>query len=91
MTKNSYIYRFTAGGRESFLSLTKAVRQRVRKKLEYFIAHDNPLEFAAKLHYPGQFFRFRIGDYRVIFKLEQDGTIVVILIVRVVHRRNVYE
>jgi len=63
------------------------VRSRIGKKLEYFIEHDDPLQFAEKLtkHKAGDY-RFRIGDYRVILIVEGKT----IYIVRVQHRREVY-
>lgn len=58
------------------------------KKLRYFLSTVNPLVFASRLkdHELGNY-RFRIGDYRVIFDVE-DETIIVLT---VGHRRDVYK
>lgn len=36
-----------------------------------------------------QGYRFRVGDYRVIFDMEEDKLI--ILVLQIGHRRNIYE
>ena len=49
---------------------------------------EEPLRFAEKLSDPilGEY-RFRIGDYRVIFDIQEDE----IIILRVGHRREIYK
>ncbi len=63
------------------------------KKLEKILSMENPLFAAKKLknleipHY-----RFRVGDYRVIFKIDRrTGEIVILVIVKVEHRKDVYK
>ncbi len=36
-------------------------------------------------------FRYRIGDYRAIFKYEQNGNDYLVTILRIKHRKDVYE
>lgn len=49
------------------------VRKRIFAKLDYFMSLSNPLEYAEPIADPalGQY-RFRVGDYRVIFDVEGD-------------------
>jgi mRNA interferase RelE/StbE len=35
------------------------------------------------------YYRIRIGDYRIIYSVEKDGRIIIILVVR--HRKDVYK
>ncbi|MEK7102456.1 MAG: type II toxin-antitoxin system RelE/ParE family toxin [Patescibacteria group bacterium] len=35
-------------------------------------------------------YRFRIGDYRVVFTANKEGNLVILLILRIAHRREVY-
>lgn len=65
--------------------LDRVVKKRLGKKLLKFA--KDPLTFAKKIHDPklGSY-RFRVGDYRVIFDL--DGHKIVIL--RIGHRREIY-
>ena len=66
--------------------LDSVVKKRLGKKLEKF--KENPLQYANKLIDPklGQY-RFRIGNYRIIFDLEGDD----IIILRVGHRSEIYK
>ena len=62
------------------------VQRQIVTKLDYFLAAPDPLHFAEPLVGRERHFRFRIGDYRVVFDWEG----VSILIVEVGHRRDVY-
>jgi mRNA interferase RelE/StbE len=63
------------------------VQKRLKKKLEWFIAQQHPLEFATRLTKPADAqYRFRVGSYRILFDV--DGQAIIILHVQ--HRRDVY-
>jgi mRNA interferase RelE/StbE len=66
-------------------NLDPTIRPRVDKKLLRY--KEDPLKYAEKITDPklGSY-RFRIGDYRVIFDLEGKD----IVILRVGHRRDIY-
>ena len=66
--------------------------QRIIIKLEYFIEQPKPLSYAKPLEgiYKG-LFRFRIGDFRALFSRNAQGGITLLKIIRVQHRKNVYE
>ncbi|MDD5204305.1 MAG: type II toxin-antitoxin system RelE/ParE family toxin [Desulfobacterales bacterium] len=65
--------------------LDPATKRRIGQKLLKYV--EDPLKHAEKITDPelGSF-RFRIGDYRVIFDLKADDVIVL----RVGHRRDIY-
>jgi mRNA interferase RelE/StbE len=65
--------------------LEPTIKRRIGQKLMSFL--EEPLKHAEKITDPevGSF-RFRIGDYRVIFDLEGEE----IIILRVGHRREIY-
>ena len=68
----------------------RAVAARIIKTLETRIATlDDPRSFGSALvgEHAG-YWRWRIGDYRVIARIEDER--IVILVVRVAHRREVY-
>ena len=67
-------------------TLPKNIAQRIVKKVEFYATIDNPLLFARSLQGSDGDYRFRVGDYRVIFSVQQ-GTIFVSAIG---HRREVY-
>ena len=67
--------------------LTPAVRARLKQKLEWFIAQPDPLVFAHPLTKPADAqYRYRVGDYRVLFDV--SGSDIIVLFVQ--HRREVY-
>ena len=66
-------------------------RQRILKFLQQSIAKlDNPRRIGQALQGTrfGEFWKYRVGDYRVICKIEDDRLIVLVL--RVGHRREIY-
>lgn len=65
--------------------LDAKAKQRIKTALEKY--SEEPLSVAQKLTNPKLgTYRFRIGDYRVIFDIQADQ----IVILRVGHRRDIY-
>ncbi len=85
-----HIIEFTVEGEASFLGLPKPIRIQIEKKLRYFISSDNSLSYAKKLSGLENKFRFRIGDYRVVFAPQDQQTLVILLVLKVGHRRDIY-
>lgn len=75
-----YKYQFTSHSFKQLEKLPKDIQKRIIKKLDYFCL-ENPIRFAEKLTDPklGNY-RLRIGDYRLIFDVESENTITVILV-----------
>jgi len=66
--------------------LDVSIKKRIGESLKSFLA--NPFYFARKLSNPKiGTYRFRIGDYRVIFDIVDDS----IVILRVGHRSSIYK
>jgi mRNA interferase RelE/StbE len=66
-------------------------RNRILKFLNERVARlDNPRSIGQALHGSrlGEFWKYRVGDYRLICKIEDDRLIVLVL--RVGHRREIY-
>ena len=61
-------------------------QKRIVNKLKEF--RNNPIQYASKLKNKkiGSY-RFRIGDFRVIFDLDKDN----IVILRIGHRKDIYK
>ena len=89
----AWIFRFSTSGEEQLLGLDETVARRIVKKLRTFCDSGKPLSFAKPLR--GAFsdvYRFRIGDYRVLFTVAKDGgEIQIVLVIKVGHRRDVYD
>ena len=67
------------------------ITQRIIKKVKWFCSQSDPLRYASALSGVLSIYsRFRVGDYRVVFKLEDDGQIKIVMVVRVQHRREAY-
>lgn len=68
--------------------LPKSVRIRIVDKLEE-LRHDPRPEGAVKLKGADDLWRIRIGDYRVIYEIQDERLLV--FVVRVSHRKDVYK
>ncbi|MBI5753749.1 type II toxin-antitoxin system RelE/ParE family toxin [Candidatus Peregrinibacteria bacterium] len=67
------------------------IAQRIIGKILFFSQQKNPLAFAKALKNLGiGRYRFRIGDYRAIFKLDSNGHLQILMILRIKHRKDVY-
>jgi mRNA interferase RelE/StbE len=74
--------------REDIPKLSKDVRLRVRRAIEEKLA-THPVEFGKPLRYSLKGARrLRVQDWRVIYTIEPPN---VVLIVKIGHRREVYE
>ncbi len=68
--------------------LPKDVKLRIINKLDFWVSSGKPLEFAENLHdFELGSYRFRIGDYRVAFDVEEET----IVVLAVGHRRDIYK
>ncbi len=86
MSKYSLFYKKTAV--KSIQKLNPQIRKRLKSKLEFFVSQDDPLSFAKPLTKPADAqYRFRVGSYRVLFDIERDK--IVILLVQ--HRKDIYK
>lgn len=88
--KRSHRFEFSRPAEKEFANLPRVLQSRILKKLEYFEDSKDPLEFAKKLIGTENKFRFRIGDYRIIVSKIGKNTFVVLLILKVAHRKDVY-
>lgn len=80
-------YQFTKTSLRHFKKLPKDIQSRIIRKLNFFCIQENPLNFAEPLTSTdlGQY-RFRIGDYRVVFDLENE----ILVIHDIDHRKDIY-
>ena len=67
--------------------LDSVIQAAIKEKLRYIVTLGNPMQCARKLRGYKDLFRFRAGDYRMIFRLASKR----IILFRVRHRKNVYE
>jgi mRNA interferase RelE/StbE len=71
--------------------LPKAIGARIKNKVVWFSEQKNPFEYAEPLSSPYQgIYRYRVGDYRVLFEKDGQARIIILIILRIKHRREVY-
>lgn len=83
-----YELSFERAANKDIARLPLPVRRRIASKLSFYLEQKDPLAFAVVLvgkSVAGQY-RFRVGDYRIIFDVEGSA----IIILHVEHRRDVY-
>lgn len=69
---------YTQTAARQLAKLPKSIQSRIAEKMRFYASQTNPLVFAETLT-DFKAFRFRIGDYRIIFEVKDD-TIFVLLI-----------
>jgi mRNA interferase RelE/StbE len=67
--------------------LDRTVASRIYKKVS--LLGENPYHFDVIKTVGDPYFRLRVGDYRVIFDIQND--MLRILVLKVGHRKNVYK
>jgi mRNA interferase RelE/StbE len=82
-----YVLEFTASASREFRDLEKQVQRRITEKVTALCEDPFP-SGSKKLKAQPDHFRIRVGDYRVVYRI--DGKRVVIVIVRIGHRKEVY-
>ena len=82
-----YRIEFSPTAESQFKKLPKEVQIRLKHRID--ILAENPFSRGVKkLSAQENFYRLRIGDYRIIFQVQ--GKALLILILKLGHRKNVY-
>ncbi len=75
--------------RKDLSSVSKANKEKIKKSIEQKLM-TNPIEFGKPLQYSLKGLRrLRVGDYRIVFKIEEHKKVVLIL--KIGHRKEVYD
>lgn len=84
-------FEYTKNAARDIRRLDQQIAKRILKKMDFFSKQEDPLKFAKKLKDTslGEY-RFRIGDYRVLFDLNKDGSLKILMVLSVKHRREAY-
>lgn len=81
----------TKHAKKDILNLPIEDARRITKKLRFFISAPDPLNYPKPLtNTEVAEYRFRIGDYRVLFEVDACGNITILTILTVQHRKDVY-
>ncbi|RWX77114.1 type II toxin-antitoxin system RelE/ParE family toxin [Neorhizobium lilium] len=87
----AWIIEYTNSVQKAAQKLDPVIRKRVRQFLEERVAeHENPRELgvALKGHALGAYWRYKVGDYRIICDIQDQRLIV--LVIEIGHRREIY-
>lgn len=82
-----YTVEFTRKAARQFKKLSKNIQVRISSQIDK-LSFDPRLPGSKKLTGQEEIYRIRVGDYRVLYKIEEDK--LVILVVEVGHRREIY-
>lgn len=82
-----YRVEFTSAAACKVRKLDRPVRARLLNAIESLATSPRPDE-VKKLASTENAWRIRVGDYRIIYSIEDD--VLVVTVVRVAHRREVY-
>ncbi len=83
-----YSISFVRSARKELEALSNPLIERIFTKIESLAVESRPIG-CKKLQGNSNLWRIRIGDYRVVYSI--DDAIEVIEIVRIKHRREVYD
>jgi mRNA interferase RelE/StbE len=83
----AYAVEFSPGAAREFNKLAREIQRRLRPRIDALADYPRP-SGAKKLKASEDLWRIRAGDYRIIYEIRDR--ILVVLVVRVAHRREVY-
>jgi mRNA interferase RelE/StbE len=83
-----YTVDFTTGAAKEIRKLDAGARRRILVSIAELVTDPRP-EGCKKLAGEQNAWRIRIGDYRVLYEIEDD--VLTVTVVRVAHRREVYK
>ena len=84
----AYRIEVTPRARKDLRALPKKERQRIAEQIDALKTDPRPTG-CKKLKGREDFYRIRVGDYRVVYQIEDE--VLLILIVRVGDRKEIYE
>ena len=82
---------YTTKAKKDLFNLDLQITDHILDKIDFYIETGEPIRYAKKLVSSKLgTYRFRIGDYRAIFDVDSKGNIVILIILRIKHRKEVY-
>ena len=82
-----YAVEFVPSAARELAGLDRAMRRRVARRIDQ-LAEDPRGAGSLKLRGADDVWRSRIGDYRLLYRIEDDR--LVVLVIKIGHRRDVY-
>lgn len=88
MTKATYKVEFAPRTEKQLLKIPKNIRELIFDRIEKLTTNPRPENIEPLQGSESGLFRIRQGDYRIVYSIHDQKLLV--LIVRVVHRKEVY-
>ena len=83
----AYAVEFSPSAEREFRKLARQIQRNLRPRIDALANQPRPTG-AKKLKGRDDLWRIRVGDYRIVYEIQDR--ILVVLAVRVAHRREVY-
>jgi len=82
---------YTAKAKKDLSVFNSKIANNILDKIDYYVQTGEPIKYSKKLvGFKNGVYRFRIGNYRAIFDVDNKGNITILIILRVKHRKEVY-
>jgi len=86
------IRQYSAKALKNLQALDKQTANRIVTKIKTYSENSNPLEKAKRLSgILSGLYRYRVGDYRVIFEVNSEGVVIILTILNIKHRKDIYK
>lgn len=90
MQKKTAVF-YTAHARKDLLKLGKETARRITLAVQAHGKSSEPLRRAKRLSGAmSGLYRYRVGDYRAIFQYDDAGTLHILTVLRIKHRKDIY-
>ncbi|HEY5460589.1 MAG TPA: type II toxin-antitoxin system RelE/ParE family toxin [Deferrimonas sp.] len=87
MVEKAYTIEFTHRAEKDFRAFPPEIRRRLAPKIDALKRNPRPRGIKS-LEGPDGILRLRVGDYRILYQVQDDRLIV--LLVKIGHRREIY-
>ncbi|MEH2283001.1 MAG: type II toxin-antitoxin system RelE/ParE family toxin [Nostoc sp.] len=84
----SYEVKFSRGAKKQFRKLPIDVQQRIQTKINDLAIEPRP-NGVKKLQDDDNSYRVRVGDYRVVYEVDDD--VLIVTVIKVGHRSEIYK
>ena len=84
---NEYQIKFKSSAAKEFRKLPPLIKERIREAVNQLTKNPRP-SGVVKLKGEDRLFRIRIGEYRIVYEIDDSAKLV--LVTRVRHRKDVY-
>ena len=84
----TYYIEFAKPAAKQLKALSPQEQQRIKSKIEALVDSPRP-DGVVKLSGEDDLYRIRVGDYRIIYRIQDNQLL--ILVLKIGHRRDVYQ